>query len=74
MANKKVKIVLKILFFKLSNADMLFDHKIFIWRFYIANKASVTSKKVQIINSKEFVIVVLNIDSEMFIIFMIINI
>ena len=39
---------------------MLFDDKIFIWRFYTINKTLSTIKQVQIIDPKKFVIIVKN--------------
>ena len=55
------------LFLKLSNANMLFGKRILIWKFYITNKILPTSKRVQLIDPKEFVIVALDVDSKTFV-------
>ena len=68
--NPKFEIILEIFFLKISNADMLFGEKILTWKSYITNKALPTTKQVQIVNSKEFVIAALNINSETFIVHM----
>lgn len=44
MANTKFEIILRILFLKISNVDILFNKKIFIWKSYITNKALSTTK------------------------------
>ena len=60
------------LFVKISNANILFDKKIFIWKFYITNKTLFTIKQVKIVNSKEFVIMTLDADSKTFVVYMVI--
>lgn len=70
MANTKFKMILRMLFLKLSNTNMLFGKITFIWRSYITNKALPTTKQVQIINLKEFVIVILNANNETFVVHM----
>ena len=67
MANTKFEVILGILFLKISNADMSFGKKILIWKTYITNKALPITKLVHIVNPKEFIIAVLNIDNEMFV-------
>ena len=57
------------LFLKLDIADMLFDKETFTWKTYTTNKALSTTKQVQIIDKKDFVIVVLDINSEMFVVY-----
>ena len=56
-------------FLKISNADMLFGKKIFIWRFYTTNKAQSITKRMQIVNPKKFVIVAFNANSKRFVIY-----
>ena len=51
---------------------MLFDKKTLTWRTYTTNKALPITKQVQIVDPKEFVIVALDIDSETFVIHMVI--
>ena len=69
IANTKFEVILKMLFLKLSNTNMSFDKKTLMWRTYTINKALSTTKQVQIIDKKDFVIVALNINSETFVIY-----
>ena len=46
IANIKFEIILKMLFLKISNADVLFNEEILMWKFYITNKALFTTKQV----------------------------
>ena len=50
VTNTKFKVILKKLFLKTSNTDILFGKKMFILKFYIINKTLPTIKQVQIIN------------------------
>ena len=61
--------ILKMLFLKLSNAGMSFGKEIFIWRSHINNEILSTSKQVQIIDKKNFVIATLNANSKMVIVY-----
>ena len=70
MANTKFKVILGIPFLKSRNAEILFDEETLTWRTYIINKALSTIKQVQIIDKKDFVIVALDADSKMFIVYM----
>ena len=47
---------------------MLFDKKRFMWKSYTINKALSTTKQVQIVDSKEFIIVILNIGNKTFVV------
>ena len=47
---------------------MLFSKKTLIWRFYITNKTLLTNEQVQIIDKKNFIIVILDVDSKIFVI------
>ena len=66
VANIKFEIILRMFFLKLSNADVLFGKRTLIWRIYITNKALPTTKQVQIIDKKDIVIVALNANSKIF--------
>ena len=55
-------------FLKLSNADMAFNKKTLTWKSYTTKKALLTTKQVQLVNSKKFVIAPLNTDSETFVV------
>ena len=72
VANTKFEVILKMLFLKLSNADVLFDEKIFTWKIYITNKALLTNKQVQIIDKKDFIIAALDANSKTFVIHVVI--
>ena len=68
VANTKFKVILKILFLKISNSNVLFGKETLIWRTYTTNEALSTTKQVQIINLKEFIIAALDVNSEIFVI------
>ena len=68
MANTKFEVILGMPFLKIRNADMSFGEGISTWRTYITNEALLTTKRVQIIDPKEFVIAALDIDSKIFVI------
>ena len=55
------------LFLKFSNADVSFGEKVFIWKTYTTNKALFTTKQVEIINKKDFIIAALDVNSETFV-------
>ena len=55
-------------FLKISNADVAFGKKTLTWKSYTTNKALPTTKQVQLVDPKEFVIAALNADSKTFII------
>ena len=55
-------------FLKLSNTDISFDEKILTWKFYITNKALPTTKQVQLVDPKIFVIAAFDTDSETFVV------
>ena len=69
MANTKFEIILRMLFLKLSNADMSCGKKTLIKKTYTTNKALSTTKQVQIINKKDFVITALDANNKMFIVY-----
>ena len=46
VADTQFEVVLRMLFFKISNADMSFGKKTLTWRSYITNKALPTTKQV----------------------------
>ena len=66
----KFKVILKMFFLKISNINISFNKKTLISKFYIINKALLTIRQVQIIYLKEFIIVVLEINNKMFIVYM----
>ena len=69
VTNTKFEIILRIFFLKLSNINMLFDEKTLIQKIYITNKVLPTIKQIQVINKKNFVIVTLDINNKIFVIY-----
>ena len=68
MIDTKFEVILKMLFLKISNADMSFGKKTLTWKTYITNKALPTTEQVQIINKKDFIIAALDADSKTFVV------
>ena len=69
MADTKFEVILGMLFLKISNADVSFGKKTLMWRTYTTNEALPTTKGVQIVDPKEFVIAALDVDSETFVVY-----
>ena len=67
MANTKFEMILKILFLKISNVDVLFKKEILTWKSYITYKALPTTKQFQIVDLEEFVIATLDINNKTFV-------
>ena len=70
MANTKFEVILGIPFIKLSNTDVLFGKKTLTQRTDTTNEALSTTKQVQIINKKNFVIMALIINNKTFVMYM----
>lgn len=70
MANTSMKVVLKMLFLTLSNADIWFAKKKLVWRTYSAAEALFTIQKGEIINKKKFAATALNKEDEIFVVYM----
>ena len=49
--------------------DKSFSEKTLMWKFYNTNKALSTIEKVQIVNLEEFIIVALDINSKIFVVY-----
>ena len=47
---------------------MSFDKKTLMWRFYTANETLSTTKQVQIVDPKEFIIIALDVDNKTFVV------
>ena len=73
MANTKFEIVLEMLFLKISNANMTFGEGTLTWKSYTINKALSTTKQVQLVNPKKFVIAALDANNKTFVVHMIIR-
>ena len=56
-------------FLKISNTDVLFGEGTLTWKSYTNNKALLTTKQVQLVDPKEFIIAVLDADSETFVVY-----
>ena len=57
-------------FLNISNTDISFGKKTLIWKIYTTNMTLTNTKQIQIIVPKEFVIAVLDIDSEILVMYM----
>ena len=68
VADTKFEMILGMLFLKIINTNMAFGKETLTWKFYTTNKALLTIKRVQLVDLKEFVIAVLNADSETFVV------
>ena len=55
LADTTIKVVLEIPFLTFSNADIQFSEKELTWRSYTAKEALPTTRRVELINKKEFV-------------------
>ena len=68
LASIGLKIVLKMLFFNFSRADIRFVEREFVWRTYTVAEALPMTRRLEIIIKKKFVSGALNIDNEIFIV------
>ena len=68
LADISVEMVLGMPFLTLSNADIQFLEKELTWRSYTTAKALPTTKRVELIDKKEFVKAALNENSETFVV------
>ena len=64
LAETSMKVVLEMPFLALSNADIQFAEKELIWRSYTADEALPTTKRVELIDKKEFAKAALDEESE----------
>ena len=70
MADTKFELILGMPFLKISNADVSFDERILTWKSYTTNEVLLTTKQVQLIDPKVFVIAALDVDSKTFVVHM----
>ena len=66
VTDTKFEVILRMLFLKISNADVSFGEGTLTWRTYTTNKALPTTEQVQIVDPKEFVIAALDVNSKTF--------
>ena len=69
VADTKFEVVLGMLFLKISNSNVAFGKGILTCKSYTIIKALPTTKQVQLVNPKEFVISALDMDSETFVVY-----
>lgn len=68
MTNTIFEVILGIFFLKISNTEVSFGEKTLTWKFYIINMTLSTTKQVQIIYPKEFIIMAFDTGSEKFVV------
>ena len=68
VTDTKFEVVLGISFLKISNAKVVFIEGTLTWKSYTTNKALPTTKQVQLVNQKDFVIAALDADNETFVV------
>ena len=69
VADIKLELILEMSFLKISNANVLFGKRTLAWKSYTTSKAISTTKRVLIINKKDFVIAVLNANNKTIIVY-----
>ena len=69
LANIGLKMVLGMLFLTLSKANIWFVERKLVWRTYMGAETLPTTKKVEIINKREFAAAALNEDNETFVVY-----
>ena len=72
VADTKFEVILRMPFLKISNADVSFGKKTLTWRTYTTNEVLPTTKRIQIVDLKEFVIAALDVNSKMFVVHVVI--
>ena len=68
LANIDLQVILRILFLTFSKANIRFAEQELVWKTYTAVEALPTTKKVKIIDKREFTVVALNADDETFVV------
>ena len=69
LANISLKVVLGMLFLTFSKVNIRFVERELVWRTYTAAEALPTTKRVEIIDKKEFATATLNADNETFVMY-----
>ena len=67
MAYTRMAVVLGMPFLTLSSVDIRFAERELVWRTYSAAEALPTTRRVEIIDKKEFAVAALNKDDETFV-------
>ena len=68
LANIDLEVVLRMLFLTLSKANIRFAEQKLVWRTYMVAKALLTTRRVEIIDKKEFAAAALNEDNKIFVV------
>ena len=68
VADTKFEVILGMPFLKISNANVAFGEGTLTWKSYTTNEALPTTKRVRLVDPKEFVIAALDADSETFVV------
>ena len=69
IADNQFEIILRMFFLKIRNAEVLFGKRTLMWKSYITNKTLSTTKQIQTIDLKKFVIAALDVDNKTFLIY-----
>ena len=69
MTDTKFEMILEMFFLKISNADGSFVKETLMWKSYTTDKVLPTTKRVKLIDPKEFVIAVFDADSKTFVMY-----
>ena len=72
MADTQFEVILRMSFLKISNVDVSFGERILTWKSYTTNEALLTTKRVQRVDPKEFVIAALDANSKTFVVHVIV--
>ena len=70
VTDTKFEVILGMLFLKISITNMAFSEEIITWKFYNTYEALPIIEQVQLVDPKKFVIVALDADSKIFIVYM----
>ena len=68
LANISLEVILRMLFLTLSKADIRFAERELVWRTYTAAEALPTTRRVEIIDKREFAVAAPNTDDEIFVV------
>lgn len=69
LADISIDIAFKISFFTLNNIVVNFNNQELKWSLYITAKALFTIKQIEMVGRKEFVVIVLNLENDIFVVY-----
>ena len=69
LANIGLEVVLGMPFLTFSKVDIQFAERKLVWRTYTAVKALPTTRRVEIIDKREFAVAALNADNKIFVVY-----